>query len=651
MKKKDILVLVVEDDPSYLKVLCEAVKKKGYAVIEASTPEEALQITKIKTINAAVIDCMLPKKNGIELSKELREMGFTELPIFLMSGIFKDKAFAADAIKKTGAKDFLTKPFDLNILFTALDKELESVVEIPKLPLHTLMSKPMASSRQRLRAIDKIEEINGLDIPFIVNILLESETDGHLNIFGDDGEIYGISFMAGKIVKVDSGNTKDIFQELLINSGFINPEELSAFRKESKKGDLIKNLIKENRLSPHVQAVVKSEQMVKEISKMICDTKMQINFSVGKTNDPGAEIQLNILMPLFFQSIQNKATLPWLQGFYEQWMNHSMKRGGDIDDSHQALSFPLIRQNKELVDKIFSEASIQQIIDEGVFPEDLIFKTVHFFAILKVIVFDEEKSKNKSSQEIFERLSRIYYKIEHQDIYTIYKYFGASDRCKTDEVDKIYKDFAKVNHPDKLSSKGLKPDQLEIVNKLFSLLTNGHDILTNETKRQTYLDKQDQKVAETQMKGEKLLDNGMNSLRKGQFQEALMLLSEADNIHSSQESKLYLYWAELKMNGDQELPDDLYNKISEFVDSFPAADRKTTDYNMLSGLLKKACKDYDGAKKYFEKALDVDEKFLDARRELMTLGKVSGAKTETKSILEQDLSVVIGNFSNKKKSG
>ena len=69
-------------------------------------PDEALSLLKIQPFHAAVIDCMLPKMNGRLLAKKLREEMHADFPIILVSGIYKDKSYAREAMQETGAVAF-----------------------------------------------------------------------------------------------------------------------------------------------------------------------------------------------------------------------------------------------------------------------------------------------------------------------------------------------------------------------------------------------------------------------------------------------------------------------------------------------------------------------------------------------------------------
>src|SRR6185312_14931542 len=111
MMRNALKILIVDDDKANAQVLGEIVKRMGMKPVVTYKPVDALNIVKLQTVHAALVDVLLPKMSGIDLVAEFRKTKFAENPVVLVSGVFKDKNFAAEAIKKTGAKDFLFKPF------------------------------------------------------------------------------------------------------------------------------------------------------------------------------------------------------------------------------------------------------------------------------------------------------------------------------------------------------------------------------------------------------------------------------------------------------------------------------------------------------------------------------------------------------------
>jgi two-component system OmpR family response regulator len=101
-------ILLVEDDIKIASFIIKGLRSAGYAVDHASDGEEGLDLALTEPYDMAVIDIMLPKRDGLSLIKQLREQK-VNTPALILSA----KGSVDDRVKglETGADDYLTKPF------------------------------------------------------------------------------------------------------------------------------------------------------------------------------------------------------------------------------------------------------------------------------------------------------------------------------------------------------------------------------------------------------------------------------------------------------------------------------------------------------------------------------------------------------------
>ncbi|MEH7385210.1 response regulator transcription factor [Bacillus sp. JJ1521] len=105
MKNK---VLVVEDEQSIITLLQYNLQQAGYEVITAMDGEEGLEKALAEMPQIIVLDLMLPKLDGIEVCKQLRQ-NKVEIPILMLTA--KDDEFDKVLGLELGADDYMTKPF------------------------------------------------------------------------------------------------------------------------------------------------------------------------------------------------------------------------------------------------------------------------------------------------------------------------------------------------------------------------------------------------------------------------------------------------------------------------------------------------------------------------------------------------------------
>ena len=106
-------ILVVDDEPSILRLLREALTQWGYQVTTASNAREALDALRTEMYDAAITDIRMPDTSGLDLLKEIKKHD-DSIEVVIMTG-YPTIASAVEALKE-GAYDYLSKPLILDEL-------------------------------------------------------------------------------------------------------------------------------------------------------------------------------------------------------------------------------------------------------------------------------------------------------------------------------------------------------------------------------------------------------------------------------------------------------------------------------------------------------------------------------------------------------
>lgn len=114
-------ILVVEDDKKIASFVVKGLKQNGFAVDHCADGEEALALASTTAYDAAVVDIMLPKLDGLSLVQRLRREG-SHLPVLILSA----KAAVDDRVRglQAGGDDYLAKPF----AFTELLARIQALI-------------------------------------------------------------------------------------------------------------------------------------------------------------------------------------------------------------------------------------------------------------------------------------------------------------------------------------------------------------------------------------------------------------------------------------------------------------------------------------------------------------------------------------------
>ena len=106
-------VLIVEDDPKIASFVAKGLKQSGFAVDKAGNGQEGLELARAAPYDAAIIDIMLPRLDGLSLIERLRAEGI-RTPVLILSA----RHAVDDKVRgfQTGGDDYLTKPFSFEEL-------------------------------------------------------------------------------------------------------------------------------------------------------------------------------------------------------------------------------------------------------------------------------------------------------------------------------------------------------------------------------------------------------------------------------------------------------------------------------------------------------------------------------------------------------
>ncbi len=106
-------ILIVEDDHKIASFIQKGLKQAGYAVDHVADGESALEMVLVNPYDAAVVDIMLPRLDGLSLIEEMRQQNI-HTPVIILSA----RRSVDDRIRglKAGGDDYLTKPFSFSEL-------------------------------------------------------------------------------------------------------------------------------------------------------------------------------------------------------------------------------------------------------------------------------------------------------------------------------------------------------------------------------------------------------------------------------------------------------------------------------------------------------------------------------------------------------
>lgn len=121
-------ILVVDDDSQLTGLVKMSLEMNDYYVEEAWDGEKALKAMKRKAPDLLVLDLMMPRKDGWEVLREIREdPGLVEMPVILLTA----RTRSSDIVRgwEMGADDYVTKPFNPSSLTVHVKALLKTTYE------------------------------------------------------------------------------------------------------------------------------------------------------------------------------------------------------------------------------------------------------------------------------------------------------------------------------------------------------------------------------------------------------------------------------------------------------------------------------------------------------------------------------------------
>ena len=111
-------ILLVEDEPNFGAILKNYLELKDFEVTLCPDGESGYETFLASHFDLCILDVMMPRKDGFTLAKQIREHDDTVPVIFLTAKTMKDDVMQG---YKSGADDYLTKPFDTEVLLMKIE--------------------------------------------------------------------------------------------------------------------------------------------------------------------------------------------------------------------------------------------------------------------------------------------------------------------------------------------------------------------------------------------------------------------------------------------------------------------------------------------------------------------------------------------------
>jgi len=152
--KQDKLSILVIDDNADIRSYIKTVLNNRYAIIEAEDGEEGLKKAIRYVPDAIICDVMMPKMDGVELCRALKtELSTSHIPVILLTACTLDEQRITGF--KSGADDYISKPFNSDVLEVRVDNLIENRKLLKELFRTTFFTDSKEESKEKLSDVEK----------------------------------------------------------------------------------------------------------------------------------------------------------------------------------------------------------------------------------------------------------------------------------------------------------------------------------------------------------------------------------------------------------------------------------------------------------------------------------------------------------------
>ena len=152
-----IRILVAEDDSAMNKLVCSMLADKGYEAVPCRDGAQAIETFESQPFDMVITDIMMPKADGYALAEEVRRQD-RQIPILFMTAL--DDKISQQRGFRSGADDYVTKPFDADILLLRVEALLRRA--------NIERSRELTAGNLRMNKDEHTAYVDGEELPLTV---------------------------------------------------------------------------------------------------------------------------------------------------------------------------------------------------------------------------------------------------------------------------------------------------------------------------------------------------------------------------------------------------------------------------------------------------------------------------------------------------
>ncbi len=620
MIKSQIHVLIVEDDFTQGNALREAFTRSGYAAILCTSSVQALTSAQRNEYHCLIVDCLLPKMNGVDLVEEILQFVPNKPKIFMMTGIFKDRAFIKDAMERTHATSFFVKPLILGDIVGAIDELFETRLGPETPPVLSLYSDHNLGDIQIVALIERESIIHSFHLPKLYQRMQESSLTGELTLISAVGDISTACFYKGQVFSVKTGDRDSYFGSLAVSYGFVLPEDVMAALKDKSQKVLGQKLVDSMSLSPHAVQVILEEQLALRLSQTIQNDVVSLQWITRKFTAPTYALAATRFELLLDDWMDSKITPEWIKSLLLIWGQYLLEG-----------EYHAVMRGSQTVAQVFSNPQFDENSDL-----QALFK-----AFITSRAFIGARAEGETDFSFLaSRLDKMADDFKTQNYF---QFIGVGEKAHPREINRSFQGLKESFEPEGLP-KDCPPEIVAKCQSVYQLILRAFDTISDDVQRLHYLQTLQNKRAQEVLEAEPIFRAAILELYTRRYQlAALKFQSLIDRKLEFKDLRAYRIWAGLKLDR---------NFVKFRIDQVPPEERHSAVFMMARGVYYRAMGQHQKALNAFRTAHVLDSRLRVASDEITAVAEeLDRSGTNNRNMFDEVTSIAKNMFGKKPRRG
>jgi len=409
-------ILVVEDDKTVQKMLTEVIEEEGFTVIGERDGEWALRTFESKEIDFVILDILIPVMNGFQVAERIRKtVKGKELPILMISGIYRGVNHRQDAIRKYNVVEYLDKPLDMEKLLDSLKEtfgadypsavaaqaEREAVDRKAPEPYASPESKEEQAEVERhsKEFLSAARRGNLRDTSFaeLLAELYRDKVDGALLLKKE--KLKKIVFTKnGYPVFVKSNLLNECLGKVMVREKMIGEEECEESIIKMKESGRQQGtvLIEMGCISPHNLQYALQLQLEVKLYDLFGWEQGEFQFN-PKSSVPPVTVSLDAsTAAVIYEGIRRKYKLERLRQALDGWLEHYVVPHPDPIFRFQDMD--LDEEEEAFVEHLKGDRTLREILDLGL-DKERVYRIVYALKCAGMVTLQNEPAEDTSCED------------------------------------------------------------------------------------------------------------------------------------------------------------------------------------------------------------------------------------------------------------